>query len=90
MEGGLLMENNIKSKIHRKEHNMKTIGSNLKRLRNAKNYTVEEVREYLHLGSVQAIYYYENGRNYPQADTLIALMELYDADIKDIVCEVDG
>ncbi|MBQ2257411.1 MAG: helix-turn-helix transcriptional regulator [Lachnospiraceae bacterium] len=73
--------------MHRPEYDMKIIGRNLKRLREGKNLSVDEVRKYLQLGSVQAIYKYENGTNYPQADTMFALMELYDADLCDLVCE---
>ena len=49
--------------------------------------TVEEVREYLRLGSVQAVYKYERGESYPQADTMFALMQLYGASVEDIVEE---
>ena len=34
---------------------------------------------------VQAVYKYESGTGYPQADTLLALMELYGAGVDDIV-----
>lgn len=64
---------------------MQLIGSNLKKLREAKNLSVDEVREYLCLGSVQAVYKYEKGKSYPQADTMFALMQLYDADLYDII-----
>ena len=73
--------------MRRPEYDMKIIGRNLKRLRENKNLSVDEVRKYLQLGSVQAIYKYENGTNYPQADTMFALMQLYDADLCDLVCE---
>ena len=70
---------------YRPEYDMKVIGQNLKRLREAKKLSVDEVREYLCLGSVQAVYKYEKGKSYPQADTMFALMELYEADLYDIV-----
>lgn len=73
--------------MRRPEYDMKIIGKNLKRLREDKNLSVDEVRKYLQLGSVQAIYKYENGTGYPQTDTMFALMELYDADLCDLVCE---
>lgn len=72
---------------HRPEYDLKVIGENLKRLRLAKSLSVEEVREYLRLGSVQAVYKYEQGKGYPQTDTMLALMELYDAELRDIVCK---
>lgn len=70
---------------HRPEYNPKVIGENLRRLRKEKCLSVKEVQEYLRIGSVQAIYKYENGKGYPQADTMFALMELYEADINDII-----
>lgn len=70
---------------YRPEYDMELIGRNLKRLREKNKLSVEEVREYLCLGSVQAVYKYEKGKSYPQADTLIALLQLYHAGIDDIV-----
>lgn len=72
---------------YRPEYDLKVIGENLKRLRKEKSLSVEEVREYLRLGSVQAVYKYEQGKGYPQTDTMLALMELYDAELKDIIYE---
>ena len=45
--------------ICRREYDMKQIGQNLRRLRISKKLSVEDVRKYLCLGSVQAIYKYE-------------------------------
>lgn len=72
---------------YRPEYDMKLIGRNLKRLREMKNLSVEEVRRYLRLGSVQAVYKYEEGKSYPQTDNMLALMELYEADLDDIIRE---
>ena len=71
---------------HRREYNKALIGKNLKRARERQGLTVEDVREYLCLGSVQAIYKYEAGLSYPTADTLLALMELYHIDRVDLLC----
>ena len=71
--------------ICRPEYDMKQIGQNLRRLRISKKLSVEDVRKYLCLGSVQAIYKYEKGKCCPQADTMFALMELYEAGLKDII-----
>ena len=70
---------------YRREYDKKLIGKNLKRLREKKHLSVEEVRQYLRLGSVQAIYKYEAGYNYPQADVLLALLELYEAEYQDLI-----
>ncbi len=72
---------------YRTEYDLKVIGRNLRRLREAKCMTVEQLREYLCLGSVQAIYKYEAGIGYPQADTMLALMELYEVGVNEIVRE---
>lgn len=71
----------------RPEYDMKLVGKNLKRLRERKNLSVDEVRKYLCLGSVQAIYKYESGKNYPPADAMFALMELYGASVDDVTRE---
>ena len=70
---------------YRSEYDCKVIGANLKRFRNEKGLSVKDVADYLRMGSVQAVYRYENGENYPQADTLLALMELYEIGPKDLV-----
>ena len=70
--------------MYRPEYDMEVVGKNLKRLRENNALTVEEVREYLRLGSVQAVYKYERGESYPQADTMFALMQLYGASVEDI------
>ena len=72
---------------HRPEYDLKVIGENLKRLRELNGFSVEDIREYLRLGSVQAVYKYEKGKGYPQADAMFALMELYGVDIADIICK---
>ena len=72
---------------YRPEYDLKVIGENLRRLRIEKSFSVDEVREYLRLGSVQAVYKYEKGKSYPQADTMFALMELYEANLSDITCK---
>ena len=61
----------------RPEYDFKTIGRNLRRLRIENNMTVEKVREYMQLGTVQSVYKWERGDGLPQADSLLALMQLY-------------
>lgn len=69
----------------RKDYDMKVIGGNLRKLRIENGYSIEEIREFLCLGSVQAVYKYELGSSYPPGDTLLALMEIYHADVYDII-----
>lgn len=59
-------------------------------LRRAKKLTVDEVRKYLCQASVQTLYKYEAGKCYPSADVLLALMQLYEADLYDILCEAEN
>ena len=70
---------------YRPEYDKKLIGKNLRRCRQAKNLTVEQVKEYLCIGSIQAIYKWEEGKSYPQTDTMFALMELYEIGLKDLL-----
>lgn len=67
------------------EYDKKIIGENLREFRIAKNLSIEEVREYLQIGSQQAIYKWEEGRCYPQADNLLALMQLYEVGLEELV-----
>lgn len=67
------------------EYSMKVIGRNLRRLRRKNHLSVEEVRQHLGLGSVQAIYKYENGLSYPPLDKFLTMLELYEAQWQDVV-----
>ncbi len=69
----------------RREYDPKVVGKNLRRLRKKHGYSVEEIRIYLQYESVQSIYKIERGAGYPYADTLLAIMELYDAGVADLV-----
>ena len=60
----------------RTEYNMKLVGRNLRILRERSGLSVKEVMHYLDLGSVQAIYKYENGISYPPLDKFLAMMNL--------------
>ena len=70
----------------RTEYNMNLIGRNLRMLREKSGLSVKEVMHYLDLGSVQAIYKYENGISYPPLDKFLAMMNLYEAQWQDVVC----
>ncbi len=62
----------------RPEFNLSATGKNLRRLRKEKHMSVEAVRKYMGLESVQSIYSWELGYNFPTADNLLALAELYE------------
>ena len=72
----------------RPEYDFEVIGNNLKRIRKENHFSVEQVRNYLQLGSVQSIYKWERGESLPQADSLIALLDLYGVkDLHQLVVE---
>lgn len=62
----------------RPEYSLSATGENLRRLRKEKQLSVNAVKEYMGLESVQAVYGWELGYYYPTADNLLALAELYD------------
>lgn len=63
----------------RPEYDAKRTGQNLRRLRQKCGYTAEQVRDYIGIGTVQAIYKWERGDCFPALDNFFALAELYDA-----------
>lgn len=73
--------------ISRPEYDLLKTGEQIRKLRRERNITAEEVREYLQIGSVQAIYKWEKGRCFPQADNLMALAKLFDVNTSDIMVE---
>ncbi len=68
----------------RPEYDPKVIGRNLRRLREKKNLSVNDVSKYMYL-SPAAIYKHEEEKGFPKSDTLLALMDLYEADLHDII-----
>ncbi len=61
----------------RPEYDMKETGKHLRQLRIWNGLSVEEVRAYMKMASRQAIYKWEKGDNFPSADNLLALADLY-------------
>ena len=62
------------------EYDKKEIGRRLRCYRKKANLSVDEVKSKLCLGSVQAIYKWENGITMPAVDNFLALMQLYGVD----------
>ena len=69
----------------RPEYDARKTGENLRRLRLLCGYTADAVREYLGVGTVQAVYKWERGDCFPTLDNFLALAELYGADPMKIV-----
>ena len=59
------------------EYDKKVIGERLRYFRKKSKLSAEDVRRFLSLGSVQAIYKWENGVTIPAVDNFLALMDLY-------------
>lgn len=74
-------------KVTRPDYDLKAIGKNLRKLRKKKGLSVEEVCEYLGIASDRTIYYYEAGERVAPFDVMFALMELYEADLADVIGE---
>ena len=69
----------------RSEYDLIATGKNIRKIRKNRNFSVEYVRQYMKLESVQAIYKWEKGKCFPSADNLLALAELYEIDPVDML-----
>ena len=69
----------------RPEYDLIATGINLRRIRTERRFSVDDVRRYMKLGSVQAIYKWELGKCFPSADNLLALAELYEMNPAEIL-----
>lgn len=56
--------------------NLKETGINLHRIMDKRGITPKDIKEYLHLTSVQSVYNWCNGLNMPTIDNLYALSQL--------------
>ncbi|WP_405375493.1 helix-turn-helix domain-containing protein [Pseudobutyrivibrio sp.] len=72
-------------KVTRPDYDLKAIGKNLRKLRKKKGLSVDDVSEYLGIASDRTIYYYESGERVAPFDVMFALMELYEADLADVI-----
>ncbi len=62
-------------------------GERMKNIRKARNISVKQVMEYMGFESTQAIYKWEAGKCYPQADNLVALAILYNVSPMELLVE---
>lgn len=60
-------------------------GNNIRRLCKEKGFTVRELQDLLMIGSNQAIYSWFNGKTLPSPDNLVALAELLDVSIHNLL-----
>lgn len=66
--------------------NLRETGINLHRIMDKRGITPKEIKEYLHLTSVQSVYNWCNGLNMPTIDNLYALSQLLCVPIDAIIC----
>lgn len=71
----------------RPEYDLKKMGEQIRKLRRERGISVEQIREYMQFCSSQAIYKWEKGMCFPQADNLMALAKLFDVNPNDIMVE---
>lgn len=71
----------------RPEYDLKKTGEQIRRLRKERNISVDQIREYMRFGSAQAIYKWEKGQCFPQADNLLALAKLFNVNPNEIMVE---
>ena len=60
-------------------------GAKLKEICDVQNISAVELREYLHLGSIQAVYMWFNGRRLPNVDNLRALSRYLGERVEDLI-----
>lgn len=73
--------------IKRPEYDLKRTGEQIRKLRRERKISVVQIREYMKFGSSQAIYKWEKGQCFPQADNLLALAKLFDVNPNEIMVE---
>ena len=64
-------------------------GARMKEIRKQRKISVKQVKEYMGFESTQAVYKWEAGKCYPQADNLVALAILYNVSPMELLVEED-
>ena len=64
-------------------------GERMKEIRKQRNISVKQVMEYMGFESTQAVYKWEAGKCYPQADNLVAVAILYNVSPMELLVEED-
>ena len=66
--------------------NLRETGLNLHRIMDKRGITPKDIKDHLHLTSVQSVYNWCNGHNMPTIDNLYALSQLLQVPIDAIIC----
>ena len=64
-------------------------GERMRQIRQQRQISVKQVMEYMGFESTQAVYKWESGKCYPQADNLVALAILYNVSPTELLVEED-
>ena len=75
--------------MERPHFDMVASGERMKQIRKQRNISVKQVMEYMGFESTQAVYKWEAGKCYPQADNLVALAILYNVSPTELLVEED-
>ena len=75
--------------MERPHFDMVASGERMKQIRKQRNISVKQVMEYMGFESTQAVYKWEAGKCYPQADNLVALAILYNVSPMELLVEED-
>ena len=75
--------------MERPHFDMVASGERMKQIRKQRNISVKQVMEYMGFESTQAVYKWEAGKCYPQADNLVALAILYNVSPTALLVEED-
>ena len=75
--------------MERPHFDMVASGERMKQIRKQRNISVKQVMEYMGFESTQAVYKWEAGKCYPQADNLVALAILYRVSPMELLFEED-
>lgn len=75
--------------MERPHFDIEASGRRMKEIRQNRNISVREVMEYMGFESTQAVYKWEAGKCFPQADNLVALAFLYNVSPIELLVEED-
>ena len=74
----------------RPQFDMAASGRRMRNIRRERKISVKQVMEYMGFESTQAVYKWEAGKCYPQADNLLALAKLYQVSPAELLVEEDN
>lgn len=73
--------------MERPHYDLVASGERMRVIRKQRNIPVKEVQRYMGFESPQAVYKWEGGKCFPQADNLIALAKLYQVNPTELLVE---